>query len=91
MKQTSKLDYVSGSVTVWTERQNPTAVQVCWLMITIQKVLRYLSVTAAFKKSLAMKQVLSPSLHTTFKEIISLGSQRNFYLFNLASVPGCND
>lgn len=37
-------------------------------MITILKRLPNPSVTAAFQKSLEMKQVLSPRLHTTLRE-----------------------
>ena len=82
MQQIPKLNYASGSVTVLTERQKgPTAVQVCSLVITVLKLLPNPSVTAAFKKSLAMKQVLSPRLHTTLWELSPWAVKEIFIYF----------
>lgn len=82
MKQIPKLNYASESVTILTERRkSPTAVQVCLLMITILKLLPNPSATAVFKKSLAVKQVLSPRLHTTLRELSSWAVKEIFISF----------
>lgn len=87
MKQIPKLNYASGSVTVLTERQkSPTVLQVCSLVITILKLLPNPSVTAAFKKSLAMKQVLSPRLHTHSGNYL-LGQSKKFLSISFGFRP----
>lgn len=86
MKQIPKLNYASGSVTALTERKKShTAVQVCLLVITVLMLLPSPSVTAAFKKKLRNEPGFITKTTHHIQGIISLGSQRHFYLFHLAS------
>jgi len=61
-------------------------------MITILQLLPSLSVTAVLQKSLAMKQVLSPRLHTTLGELSPWAVKEIFiYFIRLRNQAVIND